>query len=79
MYLLYFQLFLTSPQGTKSTLLQKRPRDSSKDGFKKWSFLTVHSWGEMAMGTWKLEIKTTYTTGIFVQHVLVVACNILNK
>ncbi len=62
-YFFSLQLFLTSPQGTKSTLLQKRPRDSSKDGFKKWSFLTVHSWGEMAMGTWTLEIRTTYTTG----------------
>ena len=57
------QIYLTSPQGTKSTLLQKRPRDTSKDGFKHWPLLTVHSWGEMAMGQWTLEIETSYTTG----------------
>ncbi len=57
------QIYLTSPQGTRSQLLQKRPRDTSKDGFRDWTFLTVHSWGEMAMGQWVLEIETSYTSG----------------
>ena len=61
--LCFCQIYITSPQGTKSTLLQKRPGDTSKDGFKTWPFLTVHSWGEMAMGQWVLEIETSYTTG----------------
>ena len=48
---------LTSPQGTISKILQKRPRDNSEEGFKNWSFLTVFHWGESAKGKWKLSIN----------------------
>lgn len=50
------QIQLTSPQGTKSTLLAKRPHDVSKAGFNQWPFMSVHTWGERPHGTWKLEI-----------------------
>ena len=51
------QIFLTSPGGTKSTLLAKRPHDSSRAGFHDWPFLTVFCWGEQPAGTWELEIQ----------------------
>ncbi|EZA62232.1 Furin, partial [Ooceraea biroi] len=50
------QIHLTSPQGTKSTLLAKRPHDVSKAGFSQWPFMSVHTWGERPHGVWKLEI-----------------------
>ncbi|XP_031774947.1 furin-like protease 1, isoforms 1/1-X/2 isoform X2 [Apis florea] len=50
------QIQLTSPQGTKSTLLAKRPHDVSKAGFNQWPFMSVHTWGESPRGIWKLEI-----------------------
>ena len=49
-------IFLTSPAGTKSTLLRRRPRDSSTEGFDNWAFMTTHSWGESSTGTWTLEV-----------------------
>ena len=50
------QIYLTSPRGTRSTLLAKRQRDTSRTGFKEWAFMTTHAWGESAYGTWSLEI-----------------------
>ena len=50
------QIYLTSPQGTRSTLLAQRPRDISNKGFQSWEFMTTHSWGEDPHGTWTLEI-----------------------
>ena len=35
------QISLTSPSGTKSLLIAKRPKDYSRAGFKDWPFLTV--------------------------------------
>ncbi|GIY12727.1 hypothetical protein CDAR_64581 [Caerostris darwini] len=49
-------IYLTSPMGTKSTLLDLRPLDSSMEGFIDWPFMTVHSWGENPNGEWKLEV-----------------------
>jgi len=51
------QLYLTSPGGTKSQLLARRPHDSSRAGFHDWPFLTVFCWGEKPGGTWELEIQ----------------------
>ncbi|XP_065675933.1 furin-like protease kpc-1 [Hydra vulgaris] len=48
---------LTSPHGTVSKILQKRPRDNSEEGFKNWAFLTVFHWGESPKGKWKLSIN----------------------
>ncbi|XP_034948882.1 furin-like protease 1 [Chelonus insularis] len=50
------EITLMSPQGTKSTLLAKRPHDNSKTGFQQWPFMSVHTWGERPHGTWKLEV-----------------------
>ncbi|KAI1690494.1 proprotein convertase p-domain-containing protein [Ditylenchus destructor] len=50
------QIYLTSPKGTRSTLLAKRVRDTSRTGFRNWAFMTTHNWGEPAYGTWSLEI-----------------------
>lgn len=50
-------VYLRSPMGTNSTLLDKRMLDQSNESFNKWPFTTVHMWGEKAQGTWILEIK----------------------
>lgn len=49
-------IHLTSPSGTRSTLLPKRPSDMNKGGFNQWAFLSVHFWEENPSGNWKLEI-----------------------
>jgi len=49
-------LVLTSPTGTRSTLLFPRPRDTLGSRFDQWPFLSVHFWGEKAAGTWTLEV-----------------------
>lgn len=48
-------IFLTSPMGTRSTLLPTRPRDN-KAKLMAWKFLTVHCWGEDPKGKWTLTI-----------------------
>lgn len=72
-------MYLTSPLGTRSLLLSKRPLDAdSKNGFHKWPFMTTHAWGEKARGVWKLEImfsqsknsKEPKTTGEFLEWIL---------
>lgn len=47
---------LTSPMGTRVTLLAHRANDNSRSGFTHWPFMSVHSWGESPIGTWQLEI-----------------------
>ncbi|NP_001135738.1 neuroendocrine convertase 2 precursor [Danio rerio] len=48
---------MTSPMGTKSILLSRRPRDDdAKVGFDKWPFMTTHTWGEDPRGPWLLEV-----------------------
>ncbi|CAL1266925.1 unnamed protein product [Larinioides sclopetarius] len=49
-------IYLTSPLGTKSTLLAQRPPDSSRMGFQDWPFMSVHMWSENPNGIWKLEV-----------------------
>jgi len=49
-------LVLTSPSGSRSTLLFPRPRDTLGSRFDQWPFLSVHFWGEKAAGTWTLEV-----------------------
>ncbi|CAJ0962979.1 unnamed protein product, partial [Mesorhabditis belari] len=50
------QIYLTSPSNTRSVLLTKRARDSSRAGFTEWAFMTTHNWGEYAAGLWTLEV-----------------------
>ncbi|KAF2882899.1 hypothetical protein ILUMI_23285 [Ignelater luminosus] len=47
---------LTSPMGTRVTLLAHRAHDVAHSGFNRWPFMSVHSWGETPFGTWQLEI-----------------------
>jgi len=49
-------IILTSPSGTRSTLLFPRPRDTLGQRFDAWPFLSVHFWGESVAGTWTLEV-----------------------
>ncbi|XP_050531302.1 neuroendocrine convertase 2 [Daktulosphaira vitifoliae] len=52
------ELFLTSPMGTRSMILSRRPNDDDRrDGFTKWPFMTTHTWGEYPAGEWTLEVK----------------------
>lgn len=51
------EIYLTSPQGTRSTLLARRLRDTATEGFNNWAFMTTHNWGESATGTWRLEVR----------------------
>ncbi|KAL8562679.1 hypothetical protein ACOMHN_011250 [Nucella lapillus] len=50
-------LHLTSPQGTRSMILPRRPNDMATSGFSDWPFLSVHFWGEDPRGKWTLEIE----------------------
>ncbi|XP_030832613.1 proprotein convertase subtilisin/kexin type 5 isoform X2 [Strongylocentrotus purpuratus] len=47
---------LTSPSGTTSTLLSQRFKDRSRIGFKRWTLMSVHFWGESPIGTWRIQI-----------------------
>ncbi|CAI9719185.1 6-like protease kpc-1 isoform X2 [Octopus vulgaris] len=51
------KIMLTSPNGTRSVLLPPRPNDLVATTFDNWPFLTVHFWGEYAIGEWLLEIE----------------------
>nr|CAB3264714.1 furin-like protease kpc-1 [Phallusia mammillata] len=51
------QIFLQSPSGTVSNILERRDFDRSKIGFREWEFMTTHHWGENPMGVWELEIR----------------------
>ena len=54
--------------GTETTLLSARDQDRSKDGFKNWSFMSVHNWGENPKGLWKIEIMDTVSYLIFLRR-----------
>lgn len=50
-------IFLFSPSGTVSMILSRREKDSSSTGFKNWTFLSVHFWGENPAGQWKVLVR----------------------
>ncbi|XP_039266636.2 proprotein convertase subtilisin/kexin type 6-like isoform X2 [Styela clava] len=54
------QIFLTSPAGTRSNILERRNLDRSTVGFDEWNFMTTHHWGENPQGVWVLEIFDSY-------------------
>ena len=56
------KIFLQSPSGTRSTLLDTRPHDYSVKSFIDWPFMSVHYWGENPEGTWTLEIHNNATS-----------------
>lgn len=43
-------------EGTRTRLLSPRRRDNSRAGFRRWPFMSVHTWGEDPKGWWQLEI-----------------------
>jgi furin len=62
------KISLISPSKTKSNLLEFRERDSSQSGFKSWSFMTVHYWGERINGVWQLEIINDNDLDVFLKE-----------
>lgn len=65
-------IYVTSPSGTRSTLLAKRRLDYSSKGFKNWSFMSTHTWQENPRGRWTLEIQNV---GKFRFQNAVVSCS----
>ncbi|KAI8905793.1 peptidase S8/S53 domain-containing protein [Powellomyces hirtus] len=53
----YLRIKLISPSNTESIIAAPRVKDDSRSGFNPWTFMTVHSWGEKAVGTWTLIIN----------------------
>ncbi|XP_046400379.1 neuroendocrine convertase 1-like [Ischnura elegans] len=51
------QIYLSSPSGTTAQLLKVRPADDSQDGFERWRFMSVLTWGENPTGKWTLLIE----------------------
>ncbi|XP_077518667.1 neuroendocrine convertase 1-like [Amblyomma americanum] len=51
---------LRSPAGTESVLLYRRAKDTAGQGFRNWTFLTVHLWGENPRGLWTLVIRDKF-------------------
>ena len=56
-------LYLTSPAGTRSTMLSQRDSDRTGDGFNGWPFMTTHNWGESPTGVWRLEVRNGASVG----------------
>ena len=55
---------LTSPNGTVSTILFRRPWDiTSAEGYDSWPFRTVLHWGENPAGQWTLQVS--FSNSIF--------------
>ncbi|XP_052742573.1 furin-like protease 1 isoform X2 [Bicyclus anynana] len=67
------RIALTSPAGTRVTLLAPRPHDSSRAGFNSWPFMSVHMWGEGPLGIWQLEVSNEgrYMAGPLTQWELI--------
>ncbi|XP_054836268.1 proprotein convertase subtilisin/kexin type 4 [Eublepharis macularius] len=66
-------ILLTSPMGTKSTLVAVRPYDTSSDGYDDWSFMSTHYWDEDPRGTWTLLLENkgdAYNSGFLTKFVL---------
>lgn len=59
------EIFLTSPSGTTSLLAFVRSDDGAN--YSKYTFSTVHNWGESSAGVWTLKVadrrNTNNTTG----------------
>lgn len=55
---------LTSPSGYTSHLLPRRSRDYHTDNFKDWPFMSVHHWGESAVGTWTLSYNSGHLNSV---------------
>lgn len=54
--LFFKKLCVYSIPGTTTQLMKQRPKDKSKLGYVNWPFMSVHTWGEMSKGRWKLIV-----------------------
>ena len=52
------EIKLTSPSGTKSTLLSYRDNDTGYHYYYNWPFMSVMFWGENPTGEWNLTFST---------------------
>ncbi|KAI9021328.1 subtilase [Hyaloraphidium curvatum] len=50
------EVHLISPHGMVSVLAAARPYDTSKEGFRNWTFMTVKHWDEDPVGDWTLNV-----------------------
>nr|XP_045719410.1 proprotein convertase subtilisin/kexin type 4 isoform X2 [Mirounga angustirostris] len=51
------EISLTSPMGTRSTLVAIRPLDVSGQGYNNWIFMSTHFWDEDPQGLWTLGLE----------------------
>ncbi|XP_072578072.1 proprotein convertase subtilisin/kexin type 4 isoform X3 [Vulpes vulpes] len=51
------EISLTSPMGTRSTLVAIRPLDVSGQGYNNWIFMSTHFWDEDPRGLWTLGLE----------------------
>ncbi|XP_076977422.1 proprotein convertase subtilisin/kexin type 4 isoform X3 [Tamandua tetradactyla] len=62
------EIVLTSPMGTRSTLVAIRPFDISGQGYNNWIFMSTHFWDEDPQGVWTLILENKgyfFNTGYF--------------
>ncbi|XP_039300747.1 uncharacterized protein LOC120356032, partial [Nilaparvata lugens] len=56
-------ILLESPSGTKTVLMETRPRDNSSVGLTAWTLTSVHQWGEPADGRWTVKVGAKVVEG----------------
>lgn len=67
------EIFLTSPMGTRSTLVAIRPLDISNEGYNNWIFMSTHYWDEDPQGLWTLGLENKgyyFNTGTLYYYTL---------
>lgn len=67
------EISLTSPMGTRSTLVAIRPLDVSTEGYNNWVFMSTHFWDENPQGVWTLGLENKgyyFNTGMLYRYTL---------
>nr|XP_042123091.1 proprotein convertase subtilisin/kexin type 4 [Peromyscus maniculatus bairdii] len=67
------EISLTSPMGTRSTLVAIRPLDISGQGYNNWIFMSTHYWDEDPQGLWTLGLENKgyyFNTGTLFYYTL---------
>ncbi|XP_034515891.1 proprotein convertase subtilisin/kexin type 4 [Ailuropoda melanoleuca] len=67
------EISLTSPMGTRSTLVAIRPLDVSGQGYNNWIFMSTHFWDEDPQGLWTLGLENKgsyFNTGMLYRYTL---------
>ncbi|XP_027808561.1 proprotein convertase subtilisin/kexin type 4 isoform X1 [Marmota flaviventris] len=67
------EISLTSPMGTRSTLVAIRPLDVSGQGYNNWIFMSTHFWDEDPQGVWTLGLENKgyyFNTGTLYRYTL---------